>query len=116
MSDLAADFKAPSKISLAGAFAAALAKEMKADPVTGDPEFKSLEKEIKIAWLKESASRMEPDDFYAEHVIVRVGSCSCASGRVRWFWDGPWEPGRSDNLRIQRRAGAGRQGISDIAR
>jgi predicted nucleic acid-binding protein len=40
------------KISLADAFAAALAKEKKAEIVTGDPEFKSLEKEIKIAWLK----------------------------------------------------------------
>ena len=32
--------------------AAALAKEKKADLVTGDPDFKPLEKEIKIAWLK----------------------------------------------------------------
>ena len=28
------------------------AKEKKADLVTGDPEFKALEKEIKINWLK----------------------------------------------------------------
>ena len=32
--------------------AAALAKEKKAELVTGDPEFKALEKEIKIHWLK----------------------------------------------------------------
>jgi hypothetical protein len=32
--------------------AAALAKEKKAELVTGDPEFKPLEKEIKIHWLK----------------------------------------------------------------
>ena len=32
--------------------AAALAKEKKAELVTGDPEFKALEKEIKINWLK----------------------------------------------------------------
>lgn len=49
---LAAQFKASHKMSLADAFAAALAKEKKADLVTGDPEFKALEKEIKIHWLK----------------------------------------------------------------
>lgn len=32
--------------------AAALAKEKKTELVTGDPEFKPLEKEIKIHWLK----------------------------------------------------------------
>jgi len=52
LADNAADFKARFKISLADAFAAALAKERKADLVTGDPEFKPLEKEIKIVWLK----------------------------------------------------------------
>ena len=52
LADLAADFKARHKISLADAFAAALAKERKTELVTGDPEFKSLEKEIKINWLK----------------------------------------------------------------
>ena len=52
MADTAADFKARHKISLADAFAAALAKEKKAELVTGDPEFKAMETEIKIAWLK----------------------------------------------------------------
>ncbi len=52
LADLAADFKARFKLSLADAFAAALAKEKKTDLVTGDPEFKPLEKEIKINWLK----------------------------------------------------------------
>ena len=52
LADLAADFKARFKMSLADAFAAALAKEKKAELVTGDPEFKALEKEIKINWLK----------------------------------------------------------------
>jgi ribonuclease VapC len=52
LADLAADFKARFKISVADAFAAALAKEKKTDLVTGDPEFKALEKEIKINWLK----------------------------------------------------------------
>jgi len=50
--DAAADFKARFKLSLADAFAAALAKEMKAELVTGDAEFKPLEGEIKIHWLK----------------------------------------------------------------
>lgn len=52
LADTAADFKARFKISLADAFAAALAKEKKAELVTGDPEFKALENEFKIHWLK----------------------------------------------------------------
>ena len=52
LANTAADFKARFKMSLADAFAAALAKEKKAELVTGDPEFKALEKEIKIGWLK----------------------------------------------------------------
>jgi len=52
LADLAAGFKARYKISLADAFAAALAKERNTALVTGDPEFKALEKEIKIHWLK----------------------------------------------------------------
>lgn len=52
LADTAANFKARHKISLADAFAAALANEKKAELVTGDPEFKALEKEIKINWVK----------------------------------------------------------------
>ena len=52
MADNVADFKARFKLSLADAFAAALAKEKKTELVTGDPKFKALEKEIKINWLK----------------------------------------------------------------
>jgi len=51
LADVAAGFKARFKISLADAFAAALAKERKAELVTGDPEFRALDKEIKIRWL-----------------------------------------------------------------
>ncbi len=51
LADCAADFKARFRISLADAFAAALAKSKNAELVTGDPEFKELEKEIKIGWL-----------------------------------------------------------------
>ena len=51
----AAIYKATYRLSLADAFAAALAKEKKAELVTGDPEFKPLEKEIKIHWLPSKA-------------------------------------------------------------
>ena len=47
----AAYFKANYKISYADAFAAALAKNRKANLVTGDKEFKTLDGEIKISWL-----------------------------------------------------------------
>ena len=52
LADVAAGFKARYKLSLADAFAAALAKERKAELITGDPEFKALAREIKIVWLK----------------------------------------------------------------
>lgn len=55
LADGAARFKARYRISLADAFAAALAKERKAPLVTGDPEFRLLEKEIKILWLHSKA-------------------------------------------------------------
>jgi len=54
LADVAADFKSRFSLSLADAFAAALAKKHKAELVTGDPEFKEVEKEIKIAWLSTS--------------------------------------------------------------
>lgn len=47
----AAIYKATHKMAYADAFAAALAKKHKAELVTGDPEFKAVEKEIKINWL-----------------------------------------------------------------
>ena len=48
----AATFKATKKMSYADAFAAALAKLRNAELVTGDREFKAVEGEIKIGWLK----------------------------------------------------------------
>jgi ribonuclease VapC len=48
----AAIYKATKKLSYADAFAAALAKLRNAELVTGDPEFKEIEDEIKIGWLK----------------------------------------------------------------
>ncbi len=52
LADLAAEFKARLKLSLADAFAAALARKLKTELVTGDPEFKAVEVDIKINWLK----------------------------------------------------------------
>ena len=51
LAELAGEIKATRKMSLADCFAAALAKQRKADICTGDPEFKSVEKEIKVFWL-----------------------------------------------------------------
>src|SRR2546428_8314164 len=48
----AANFKSRCRMSFADCFAAALAKERKAELVTGDPEFKQTESEIRIAWVK----------------------------------------------------------------
>ncbi len=48
----AAIFKATRKMSYADCFGAALAKLRHAEFVTGDPEFKGMEEEIKINWLK----------------------------------------------------------------
>jgi predicted nucleic acid-binding protein len=50
----AAIYKARCKMSYADCFGAALAKMKNAEFVTGDPEFKEVEKEIKINWLTAS--------------------------------------------------------------
>ena len=47
----AAIFKAAKKLAYADAFAAGLAKIRNAELVTGDRDFKTVEDEIKIAWL-----------------------------------------------------------------
>lgn len=52
LAEAAAHLKFAHDLGLADAFAAALAKGKKAELVTADTEFKALEKEIKIAWLK----------------------------------------------------------------
>ncbi len=51
LTKLAAIYKATCKMSYADCFGAALAKIKNAEFVTGDPEFKAVEKEIKIKWL-----------------------------------------------------------------
>ena len=48
----AAAFKATKKLSYADCFAAALARIRRAEFVTGDPEFRAMEGELKIGWLK----------------------------------------------------------------
>jgi len=48
----AAIYKATRRLSYADAFAAALAKIRNAELVTGDHEFRQIEDEIKIDWLK----------------------------------------------------------------
>jgi predicted nucleic acid-binding protein len=48
----AAIYKATRKLSHADAFAAALAKIRNAELVTGDREFKQVENEIDIGWLR----------------------------------------------------------------
>jgi uncharacterized protein len=54
LAEIAADFKVQYRMSLADACAAALAKEKKAELVTGDPEFKQLENELRIRWMGSS--------------------------------------------------------------
>ena len=51
LSELAGELKVTKKMSLADCFAAALAKREKAEIYTGDPEFKAVEREIKVVWL-----------------------------------------------------------------
>jgi ribonuclease VapC len=47
----AAIFKTKGKLAYADCFAAALAKLRKAEIVTGDPEFKQIEGQVKILWV-----------------------------------------------------------------
>ena len=52
LAESAAQLKTAHDLGLADAFAAALAKSKKAELVTADTDFKALEKEIKVVWLK----------------------------------------------------------------
>jgi predicted nucleic acid-binding protein len=51
LAELAGEIKAHKKMSLADCFAAALAKQNKAELYTGDPEFRAVEDSTKIIWL-----------------------------------------------------------------
>ena len=54
LAHVAAGFKSKHKMSFADCFAAALTKQKKATLLTGDSEFKQVEPEITIDWLKTS--------------------------------------------------------------
>ena len=51
LAERAGELKVPGRMSLADCFAAALAIELGADLVTGDPEFKAVEDRLRIVWL-----------------------------------------------------------------
>ncbi len=51
LAELAGELKATRKMSLADCFTAALAKQKKADLYTGDPEFRGVEKDVRVVWL-----------------------------------------------------------------
>jgi PIN domain nuclease of toxin-antitoxin system len=51
LAEAAGALKASKRMSLADCFAAALAMASDADVYTGDPEFKEVEKQVRIVWL-----------------------------------------------------------------
>lgn len=51
LAEVAGEIKVTKKMSLADCFAAALARQRNADLYTGDPEFKAVEKDVRIVWL-----------------------------------------------------------------
>jgi PIN domain nuclease of toxin-antitoxin system len=51
LAEMAGAMKVGRKMSLADCFAAALAKQRKADLYTGDPDFKAVETEVRVVWL-----------------------------------------------------------------
>ena len=51
LAETAGELKATKKMSLADCFAAALAADRKADLYTGDPEFREVERDIRVSWL-----------------------------------------------------------------
>jgi predicted nucleic acid-binding protein len=51
LAEIAGEIKATRSMSLADCFAAALARQRRAELYTGDPEFRQVEKDISIIWL-----------------------------------------------------------------
>lgn len=51
LAEIAGEIKATRRMSLADCFAAALARQRRAELYTGDPEFRQVEKDISIIWL-----------------------------------------------------------------
>lgn len=49
--------KAVHRMSLADCFAAALTAKVKGEILIGDPEFRAVEKEIRVVWLRATRSR-----------------------------------------------------------
>jgi ribonuclease VapC len=52
LAELAARFKTEHGLGLADAFAAALSKAKKAELITSDPDFKLVEREITVVWIR----------------------------------------------------------------
>ncbi len=53
LAEMAGEIKATKKMSLADCFAAALAKQQKAEIYTGDPEFRAVESDLRVVWLQQ---------------------------------------------------------------
>jgi uncharacterized protein len=51
LAEIAGEIKAKRRMSLADCFAAAVARDRKAELYTGDPEFREVQQEIRIVWL-----------------------------------------------------------------
>lgn len=51
LAEAAGALKTAKKMSLADCFAAALAQQTRKPLYTGDPEFKAVEKEVRVVWL-----------------------------------------------------------------
>lgn len=51
LAELAGEIKMHHRMSLADCFAAALAVQKSADLYTGDPEFRAVEKTVRVFWL-----------------------------------------------------------------
>jgi uncharacterized protein len=51
LAEIAGEIKVTRRMSLADCFAAALARQRRAELYTGDPEFRQVEKDISIIWL-----------------------------------------------------------------
>jgi ribonuclease VapC len=94
----AARIKAKHPVSYADAFAIALAQELDATMVTGDPEFQSVEKIVDILWLREPPRKKE---VRAEGKVLREQQAEYRAGRA----GAKWKRGKT---RVSRRAVANR--------
>ena len=51
LAEVAGEIKVTRKMSIADCFAAALAKQTRTEVYTGDPEFREVERDIRVIWL-----------------------------------------------------------------